>query len=384
MLGTGPWQYDFYQVLVSTGVSVITVGPSENIFGAEQHIKLDVRSVTQIAKAVAKVCNPIYFFTSQTDVSVVSAAELNNRFNISDANLEASKIFTNKFLMREKNKSSLLKNPKYIKLNIDNLSFDFVCKKYKNFIVKPLNLQSSLGVKELSRLSAEDFLIFKEELHKLKVDEVIIEEKIEGVEYTIEGYKERGGGHKILAASKKEKKIGFGVANSLHYTEECLLDIMQLAPALNDLLSDLSFGPTHSEVIKENSNSFYLVESAVRGGGSSIASKIIPVLTGFYPEQQMLFDATGIKVVNQKLQKFRAVTLAFYAYRHAQNYMVDYSDVKHNVVSHWTDYTAGRPLGKIIDDRSRHGCFIVGGGSSYQVRNILKRISKENENIDLY
>ena len=29
---------------------------------------------------------------------------------------------------------------------------------------------------------------YKEELHKLKVDEVIIEEKIEGVEYTIGGW----------------------------------------------------------------------------------------------------------------------------------------------------------------------------------------------------
>lgn len=384
LLGTGPWQRDFYQVLLSTGVSVVTVGPSENIFGADHHINLDVRMVDQIATEVRKICKPIYFFTSQTDVSIGPVAELNDLFDISKNNLIASKVFTNKYLMREKNKSIKLKNPMYVKLHIDDLSFNLINEKYEGYIIKPLHLQSSLGVKEITKFSQTEYLSYKEELYKLQVDEVIVEEKIEGIEYTIEGYKDRGGEHKILAVSKKEKKIAFGVANALHYSDKFLLDVVRLESDLHSLFSDFSFGPTHTEVIKTVSNEFYLVESAARGGGSNIPSKIIPSLTGFYPEKQMLQDATGIKASNEKMQRYAAVTLAFYAYKNSDNYKVDLSQVKSHIISHWTDYVAGRHLQEVFDDRSRHGCFIVGGDSTSQIQNILEQISKTNQNINLY
>lgn len=384
LLGTGPWQRDFYQILRSTGVSVVTVGPSENIFGADHHINLDVKVVDQIETEVRKICNPIYFFTSQTDVSVRSAAELNYRCDISKDNLLASKVFTDKYLMRKKNNGIELKNPTHVKFHVHDLSFDLIKTKYQGYIVKPLHLQSSLGIKEITGLSLNDFVKYQEELYKLKVKEVIIEEKIEGIEYTIEGYKERSGDHKILAASKKEKKIAFGVANALHYAEEYLLDVVKLKTDLNSLFSDLSFGPTHTEVIKTVSGEFYLVEAAVRGGGSDISSKIIPSLTGFHPEIQMLQDSIGIKIPSEKMQRYGAVTLAFYAYKKSNNYKVDFSQIKSHIISHWTDYVAGRSLEKVFDDRSRHGCFIVGGDTTFQIQNILKQISDTNRNISLY
>ena len=49
-------------------------------------------------------------------------------------------------------------------------------------------------------------------MKKFGVREFIVEELIEGVEYTIEGYKFKNGEHTIFGVSTKDKKFGFGVA----------------------------------------------------------------------------------------------------------------------------------------------------------------------------
>ena len=386
VLGTGPFQRSIFDILTRSGYCIGTIGPSENIFNAIAHIQSDVREIEFITKEMKKFrYKPLYFFSSQTDITVLPAAILNKFFECAEINIEISKMFTNKFLVRNKNINSIiLKNPAYEIIDIKQLeNKKHFYAKYP-FILKPVSLQSSLGLLKVEINEEVNHTDYVQTLHKLGVSQIIKEEFVEGVEYTVEGYKHKNGFHEILCASRKEKRIGFGIANALNYTPIAKQIVEEISLDLENLFEDYPFGPTHTEVIRKDNGEFYLVESAIRGGGSGIPSDIIPSLTGFSPEFQMIHDSIGMKLHQFQIQRYPYVSLLFFEFKSFCADLIIFDKKKLGNIRVWTDYEAGAEVKKIIDDRSRHGFIIIGARSTSDLNILKTEFLNDNPNITLY
>lgn len=390
LLGSGPWQRSLFDLMKSNGLEVCTISPTHTYLDSDCHILKDIRDITGIINEITKRnIQPRIFISSQTDLAVYSCAKLNHHFNIGVSNLEAATNFTNKFVMRSLiNQCHIkLKNPTYQKVtcraDLDKI-MDGSSVLLQDVIIKPTSLQSSLGVRYIQSLNNFDFDSYRAEMSNYDVNEFILEKNIKGSEYTLEGYKSKNGSHELLAVSKKDKKFGFGVANALHYSPDAFRECLPLTDSLNQLFSSHTFGPTHTEVMKTAEGNFYLIEAAIRGGGSGIPSEIVPSLTGFYPEYQLLKD-TGISCKkNSEVTRHDYVSLVFYEFNTDVASSLRYSDVKRNILRTWSNYEDGEVVGKISDDRSRHGFVITGSDSEVERQEIMARIATLNPGINFH
>lgn len=390
LLGTGPWQRSLFDVLQETNHQICTISPDNTGFGAAHHIEADVRDVEKIITEIDKhKLKPTYFLSSQTDLTVKSVVYLNNHYGFGINQISVANTFTNKVLMRDRVSTVCkhLQNPFYegilLKNLVDDVIDNFICN-MDSFVIKPASLQSSLGVKLISKNEDFNLTEYIQTIAKYGCNELIIEGFVSGIEYTVEGYKHKDGTHEILAVSRKEKKFGFGIANALHFSADAYQDCVDVQDDLEKLFQDYCFGPTHTEVIKTENGAFYLVEAAIRGGGSGIPSHIVPAITGFYPEQQMLVDS-GLKVIHRKQsKKHKFVSLIFYEFQGVIATHINTKNVEKNVIRLWSDYELGETVRPILDDRSRHGFVIMGTSTAVEHDSVLKMLAEDNPGIRLH
>jgi hypothetical protein len=222
-------------------------------------------------------------------------------------------------------------------------------------------------------------------MKKYEINEFIVEELIEGVEYTVEGYKFKNGEHKIFGVSTKEKKFGFGVANALNYSPGAVADCQTLKEPLAKIFDCYKFGPTHTELILSEDKEFFLVEAACRAGGSGIPSHIVPSLTGFYPERQLIADYLGIKInATVSAAKYKYVSLIFFEFYDNVAHDIEVGVCGSNIIRVWCQYRVGDSVNAIVDDRSRHGFIIIGAQSSQELLGFLKILKEINPAINFH
>ena len=389
LLGTGPWQRDIFNEMKSLNLQVCTISPGRSDFPSDMHICSDVRDVPKIERKISElgIC-PTFFISSQTDLAVISAAELNVKFECGLDHIEAAKIFTNKFKMRQlvAQLPTAIRNPNFFRITADNNENDIRLLMNGlngvDFVIKPTSLQSSLGVHRFRKFKDFDFAQYVEEMKKYEINEFIVEELIEGVEYTVEGYKFKNGKHKIFGVSTKEKKFGFGVANALNYSPEAVANCQTLKEPLAKLFDCYKFGPTHTELIFSEDKEFFLVEAACRAGGSGIPSHIVPSLTGFYPERQLIADYLGIQInTTGSGTQYKYVSLIFFEFYDNVARDIEVGICGSNIIRMWCQYRTGDSVNAVVDDRSRHGFVIIGAHSSQELLGFLKTLKEINPGI---
>jgi len=389
LLGTGPWQRDIFDELRSLNLTICTISPDRNDFGSDMHIYADVRDVIKIEREISDLgIHPIFFISSQTDLAVSSAAELNVKFQCGLDQTEAAKIFTNKYKMRAavEQLELAIRNPKFLRIRADNNEDDIRLLmdglNVADVVIKPTSLQSSLGVHRVGNFEDFDFAQYVEGMKKYGIHEFILEELIEGVEYTVEGYKFKNGEHKIFGVSTKEKKFGFGVANALNYSPEALENCQTLKEPLAKLFACYKFGPTHTELIFSQSGEFFLVEAACRAGGSGIPSHIVPSLSGFYPERQLIADHLSAEInILGSGTRYEYVSLIFFEFYQHVAHKIEVGSCGSNIIRVWCQYHTGDSVHAVVDDRSRHGFVIIGANSSQKVLGFLKILKEINPGI---
>lgn len=196
---------------------------------------------------------------------------------------EMTKLFKNKYLMREFCRKNGILSPKYrLCLNI-NEALDFYETIQKKCIIKPLDNSASRGVFSIN--SADDLLsYFEESISNSTTNNkgVIIEEYISGTEFTIDGIKTNSG-HKSLVISKKEHyDYNENIAYQLYFSNDDEQFSYNELRETNDRLvnkTNMPFGLTHAEYKYQNGQ-FYLIEIQARGGGNFIATDIVPYMSG--------------------------------------------------------------------------------------------------------
>nr|WP_257473173.1 ATP-grasp domain-containing protein [Prochlorococcus marinus] len=219
-------------------------------------------------------------FTDQTDIAVPTVAYINEKLSLDGVGIDVADLFTDKYKMRQQLKAPGLFHPKFRLCKSENELQDFYESIKSDVIIKPVDSQSSRGVYVIKENEKIDH-IFANSLKYSRKKALIVEEFINGIEITVEGFKGRNKSHNTLCVSRKSHfPHTFGVANSLTYEPSFdWIDRSKIA-TINDLIYEmLPFGLTHTEYIFSKKK-LYLVEAAIRGGGTNVSSHIVPSLTG--------------------------------------------------------------------------------------------------------
>jgi len=236
---------------------------------------------------------------TNSEPTFMSMATAANKLGLPCLSLESTKLFKNKFLMRQFCTEHGLLSPRYKYCNHVEEALDFFNDIQKKCIIKPLDNSASRGV--FSVHCENDIKShFDQCISASSADNpaIIIEEYVTGTEFTIDGLMTPHG-HRCLAISeKKHYKYNENVACHLLFDNvNDRFDYDQLRK-INDHLVNLTgipFGLTHAEY-KYSDGKFYLIEIQARGGGNFIATDIVPYISGIDSYKEQLRWAVGDEV----------------------------------------------------------------------------------------
>ena len=227
-----------------------------------------------------------------TNIAVNYVAE---RLSLTGHSINCINISTNKLLMRKKLYGHCpipwFQNIQEAKdLTLDSANFPL--------IVKPIDRSGSRGVSLIHSKTELDSAIEISLSHSF-TDSILVEEYIDGNEYSIESISQNGK-HKVLQVTQK---ITSGAPN--------FIEIAHIAPAvlsleeylkieaitINALTAlDIKNGASHTEVKINFKGQLNLIEVGSRMGGDFIGSDLVPMNTGYDYLRSVLDVSLGINV----------------------------------------------------------------------------------------
>lgn len=307
---------------------------------------------------------------SNSEPAFISMAETAEKLGLRCMSMESTKLYKNKFLMREFCHKHGLLSPQYRCCTTLNEALVFFDQLQKKCIIKPLDNSASRGVFSINNV-AELKEHFEECISASSAANpaIIIEEYVTGTEFTIDGLMTPKG-HRCLAISeKKHYAYNENVAYQLLFdNKNARFDYDELRK-VNDQLVDLTgipFGLTHAEY-KFANGKFYLIEIQARGGGNFIATDIVPFISGIdsYTEQLKwaVGDDVDIKYDYSSLSEHCAV-LHFFDVPGKGGVVnaiegLDYFDSLGDQMMYHLNFHVGDSIQETKDDSTRIGWYIL-------------------------
>jgi biotin carboxylase len=237
---------------------------------------------------------PVAIATDQTDAGVAVVAWLTGCLGLPGIGIRNADLYTQKHRMREFGVLHGFTTPKYQ-----------VCESFEQcvaaaalvgypVVIKPTDSQSSKGVHRIDNPKQLE-LRFNDAAQHATDGKVVIEQYLDGPEFTVEGFMTQSGHQTLAISQKKHYRNAPMVARSLEYCPDSAFFDYELLRKTHDSWvneSGLPFGMTHAEY-KYADNAFQLIEIAARGGGTQISSDIVPWVSGIDYQQLYLDAAIG-------------------------------------------------------------------------------------------
>ena len=365
VIAGGAWQCPIIKLAKSMGHYVICsnlyedspafqyadVGGVANVLDKEKNLE------------IAREYKPDAVLTAQSDIAVPTVAYIADQLGIKGIGIEIASRFTNKYKMREFTSKAGFVSPKFsLCRNIDEAK-DFL-QEVPVCIIKPLDSQSSRGVHIVK--SAEDIEKNFADCIQYSNSEkaIVIEEYIEGTEFTVDGLK-TSTDYVVTAISEKEHyKYNSSVANRLLFTQtNDRFDYDKLRKVNTEMVKamGLPFGVTHAEY-KYKDGEFYLIEIAARGGGTKISSDIVPLMSGINTNEIYLKMLLGESDEIKAGEKHECAVLGFFDFKPGKIVSIeglDKAEKLPGIQDMALEIKVGEQLGEAKDDRSRCGYYIL-------------------------
>ena len=384
IIGGGEWQVPIVKKAKSLGFKVINSNLYKNSPAfkyADYSYVADVLD-KKINLEIAKKHNVDAVITDQSDIAVNTVAFINETLELNGIGIKKAKLFTNKLFMRQYLQIEHLHHPQYTMCYCVEDVKNFYKQIDSTIILKPVDSQSSRGIKIVNNFKEIDDA-FEYTKENTKHSYILAEEFIGGFELTVEGYKKQGDTHKTLAISKKKYFTNIiGIASRLYYFNKCSgIDIKKITKINDSLYDEIPFAITHTEY-KYYNGKFYLIEAAVRGGGTKISSDIIPSLSGYDVNKALIYDSLNISCDCLKVHQeniFDHAVLQFFNFKEGYVKSIDGLDQlkqEKNLIDIKLEFNIGDYIYKPTDDRSRVGYFIAKGKTFADISSIYKKINK--------
>ncbi len=303
-----------------------------------------------------------------SDLAAITVNYLANALGLPSNPPETAFIASNKYAMRGAFRDAGLPTPAFVKLSIgDDLSP--VRAMQLPIIVKPTDRSGSRGIYKLSSFDGLEDAI----AHSVAASfekKAIVEEYIEGNEYSMETISQNGQ-HHFLTITKKFTTgsphfIETGHLEPSDLDEETICNARELVFRALDALH-ITTGASHAEFkVLPGTKDIRLIEIGARMGGDCIGSDLVQLTTGYDFVRMVIEAATGqpLDLTTSEPYPAAAVRYAF-CQQDIAHYEALCQTNPHNLrrASEMDD-----PEGAAVTDSStRYGFYIVTGENQQQV-----------------
>lgn len=327
ILGAGIMQTPLIKKAKELGHYIITVDRDKNAEGnnySDLVIQLDTNDIPGILESAR--LNQINGILTSSDLPVRVVAAVCEELKLPGLKKEAANICTNKFLMREHLKTNGFLVPRYMQIKSED---DLNDVDFFPSIIKPLDSSGSRGVKRND--TVEELLeAFPFSKSFSKCNSVLVEEIIDGPEFSVETFSQGGQTHIVSITEKWIKG-----SNKKFFVEDRHIvpakinkkQAMEIQKTIINFIQSLDLGDsaTHTEV-KLNKQGIYIIESGARLGGDFIASDLVPLATGVDMLENAINIALG-KQINTKPKKMDFTGIQFI---NSENYQLISSFIQKN------------------------------------------------------
>lgn len=248
-------------------------------------------------------------------------------------------------------------------------------------IIKPRDNSGSRGVK-LCRNKEELENSILEALEVSHLNTVLVEEYIEGREFSIESLHYNGKSEIIQYTEKRTTEFPYNVElghkQPANLTEDERRKISDIISRIADCMH-FENCPSHTE-LKVNDRGIFIIETSPRLGGDYITSTLTPLSTGINIEDQLLHIALGEPCNTKTGRLNNASAVCFFSLPEGEITNID----KHiEEVKDWPHISCfnlklkkGDIIKKITNSLNRYGQFIVTGKDRTEVDELLEKYEK--------
>lgn len=380
VVGGGKWQAPIVEKATNLGFDVVCSNLYQDSpafkYAAHCYI-IDVRDIEKNSQ-IAEQENISAIITDQSDIAVMTVATVAEKLRIPGIGVQCASLFTNKYLMRSSLLIDGLYHPDY-KLCHSLLDVQqFLAQFGFPAVFKPTSNQSSRGVNIVWK--SEDVIsAYEDSLEFCFGGGILCESYIFGNEYTVEGFKSPTGDYQVLAISRKEHfEKSPAVASALLYLQShSEMNLSALENISKAMFKNLPFGITHCE-FKVSDGKLYLIEAAVRGGGTKISSTIIPMVSGYDANEALIISACAgnPQPFSNKMQHV-SVALEFFDVAPGTVRSIAGLDAIQShpaVVDVEVELSVSEVVVAPKDDRSRVGYFIIKADTDTELDKIRQEI----------
>jgi len=313
--------------------------------------------------------------TAATDKPLVMMARIAEKYGFPFFSVETAQWSTDKFQMKQRFMEGGVPCAKgrLVKSVCEVEDFEYPV------IIKPRDNSGSRGVK-LCRNKEELETSMSEAFGVSKLDTVLVEEFIEGPEYSIEGLHYDGNSEVIQFTEKKTTEFPYNVELG-HIQPASISD--EIKQLIRNIVSKIGNAlhfencPSHTE-LKINERGVFVIETSPRLGGDYITSTLTPLSTGVNLEDQLLLLAIGDTIqIEPKQLQFSGVR--FFAFEEGSviRHVPDEKFVKAwpHVVDFSFSLKEGEKTNRITSSLNRYGYLILQAGN----RNTLEKVFDKYE-----
>ncbi len=380
VFGVGELQLSIINRANRKGLFTVGIDPCEDAYAKDacQAFEVVGGQDFEATLSVAKKYDVSAVVTAATDKTLVMMARVAKELNLPFYSVETAQWSTDKYQMKQRfieggvpcAQGRLIHNAAEAK----DLFFPVIC--------KPRDNSGSRGVK-LCRDVNELQECIDEALDNSKLDIVLVEEFIEGREFSIESLHYEGKSDVIQFTEKRTTEFPYNVELG-HKQPANLTDDerQQIRNIISKIAACMNFEncPSHTE-LKVNDRGVFVIETSPRLGGDYITSMLTPLSTGINLEDQLLHIALGEKVDTVTGRVDKASAVCFFSLPEGE---VTAINPRINEIASWPNIHSfelklhvGDKVNQITSSLNRYGQFIVTGNSRAEIDELVERYEKE-------
>lgn len=380
VFGVGELQQSIILCAKAMGLFVVGIDPCE-----DAHCRTDVDAFEIVGGqdyegtiAVAVKYSIFAIVTAATDKPLVMMALVAKALKLPFFTEETARWSTDKYQMKQRFQAGGVPCAQGRLIHNADEAIDL----FFPVICKPRDNSGSRGVK-LCCDQKELQECIDEALQYSQLDTILVEEFIEGREFSVESLHYDGISEVIQFTEKKITEFPYNVELG-HKQPANLTDDQrnQIREIINKIAVCMRFEncPSHTE-LKVNNRGIFVIETSPRLGGDYITSSLTPLSTGINIEEQLLHIALGEPVDTKTGRVEKASGVYFFSLPKGT---VTAIDEKINEVSSWPNVHSfhlklkvGDKVNKITSSLNRYGQFIVVGETRKEIDNTISIYESE-------
>lgn len=320
VLGAGPFQMHLIEKAQEMGAYVIAVTPHGTYPGIKVADKIYFHDakIEEYIYEVAKLENVDGVISDQGEIFVRAVAYAAEKMGLPGNGYETALLYTDKYRMRERSKALGLATIEHKRVDTVEEAREFFEKIGTNAIIKPVDASSSRGVYKIASLD-DLYARFDEAKETSLSGQVIIEQFIDGPQFEVDSIAAGGTVKPLMYADLDEYDIPdvFSSRTRLYPSvapDDFVKRLLDYSQKINEGFG-MYQGLSHNEyIMDEKTGEIYLIEAALRGGGTFIASYIAWLETGIDTAEFLVNIALGRsdKVPDFEMNRCHAGYVTFY------------------------------------------------------------------------